>query len=77
MPSYSAPVRDYQFLLHEVLDVSRHNNLPGFSELDNETLQELNAQVDVEGREPVDVAFDWMVSEGFISEPAAGSVTRN
>lgn len=40
------------------------------AELDNETLQELNAQVDVEGREPVDVAFDWMVSEGFISEPA-------
>lgn len=38
MPSYSAPVRDYQFLLHEVLDVSRYNNLPGFSELDNETL---------------------------------------
>lgn len=39
-------------------------------ELDNETLQELNAQVDVEGREPIDVAYDWMVSEGFISEPA-------
>lgn len=40
------------------------------AELDNETLQELNAQVDVEGREPVDVAYDWMVAEGFISEPA-------
>lgn len=40
--------------------------------LDNETLQELNAQVDVEGREPVDVAYDWMVEEGFIAEPAAG-----
>lgn len=40
------------------------------SRLDDETLQELNAQVDVEGREPMDVAYDWMVSEGFISEPA-------
>ena len=38
MPSYSAPVRDYQFLLHEVLDVSQYSNLPGFSDLDKETL---------------------------------------
>jgi osmoprotectant transport system substrate-binding protein len=32
-------------------------------------LQELNRQVDVEGREPADVAFDWMVKEGFITKP--------
>jgi alkylation response protein AidB-like acyl-CoA dehydrogenase len=38
MPSYSAPVRDYQFLLHEVLDVSQYSNLPGFADLDRETL---------------------------------------
>lgn len=40
------------------------------AQLDNEALQRLNAQVDVEGREPVDVAYDWMVEEGFIAQPA-------
>lgn len=37
--------------------------------LTDATLQELNRQVDVEGREPADVAFDWMVKEGFITKP--------
>lgn len=37
--------------------------------LTNDVLVELNRQVDVDGREPADVAFDWMVSEGFITEP--------
>uniref|UniRef100_A0A942SXZ6 Glycine betaine ABC transporter substrate-binding protein n=1 Tax=Neobacillus citreus TaxID=2833578 RepID=A0A942SXZ6_9BACI len=37
--------------------------------LTDETLQELNRQVDVEGREPADVAFDWMVEEGFVTAP--------
>ena len=37
--------------------------------LTNDVLIELNRQVDVDGREPADVAFDWMVQEGFISEP--------
>ncbi|KQS09991.1 glycine/betaine ABC transporter substrate-binding protein [Curtobacterium sp. Leaf183] len=36
--------------------------------LTDAVLQELNRQVDVEGREPADVAFDWMVDEGFISK---------
>jgi osmoprotectant transport system substrate-binding protein len=36
--------------------------------LTDAVLQELNRQVDVEGREPADVAFDWMTKEGFISE---------
>ncbi|WP_420363190.1 glycine betaine ABC transporter substrate-binding protein [Curtobacterium aetherium] len=38
-------------------------------ELTDPVLQELNRQVDVEGREPADVAFDWMVAEGFITKP--------
>ncbi|OIH99521.1 MULTISPECIES: glycine betaine ABC transporter substrate-binding protein [unclassified Curtobacterium] len=37
--------------------------------LTDTVLQELNRQVDVEGREPADVAFDWMVDEGFIAKP--------
>jgi acyl-CoA dehydrogenase len=32
MPSYSAPVQDMFFILHEVLDLQRYNNLPGFEE---------------------------------------------
>lgn len=66
-PAYNgSPVFNDEFLaeypeLEETL-------VPIMAELDNETLQELNAQVDVEGRDPADVAFDWMVDEGFISE---------
>ena len=37
--------------------------------LTDAVLQELNRQVDVEGREPADVAFEWMVKEGFITKP--------
>lgn len=37
--------------------------------LTDDVMLGLNLQVDVEGREPADVAFDWMVEEGFITEP--------
>ncbi|MFC7328838.1 glycine betaine ABC transporter substrate-binding protein [Marinactinospora rubrisoli] len=36
--------------------------------LDNETIMRLNARVDEEGQDPVFVARDWMVEEGFIEE---------
>lgn len=67
-PAYNgAPVYNQEIVeqfpeLQERLD-------PVMSRLENETLQELNAQVDVEGRDPADVAFEWMVEEGFISQP--------
>ncbi len=32
MPQYKAPLRDYQFCLHELFDYSAHSQLPGFSE---------------------------------------------
>lgn len=32
MPVYEAPVRDMQFLLHEVFDLQRYSNLPGFAD---------------------------------------------
>ena len=37
--------------------------------LTDQVLMELNYQVDVVGREPADVAFEWMVGEGLVSEP--------
>jgi osmoprotectant transport system substrate-binding protein len=41
---------------------------PVAAELDDKTLIELNAQVDVDGRDPTDVAFDWLRSAGFLEE---------
>ncbi len=32
MPQYKAPLRDYQFCLHELFNYSAHSQLPGFSE---------------------------------------------
>lgn len=41
---------------------------PVSEKLTNETLIDLNAEVDVDGREPVDVAYDWLKEEGFVTE---------
>jgi osmoprotectant transport system substrate-binding protein len=40
---------------------------PVTQELTNEVLLKLNAEIDVDGREPADVARDWLEREGFIS----------
>ena len=40
---------------------------PVSAKLDDKTLIELNAQVDVDGRDPVDVAHDWLQKEGFLA----------
>ena len=40
---------------------------PVAEELTDEVLLELNAEVDVDGREPADVAFDWLEREGFVT----------
>ncbi|NNH72438.1 glycine betaine ABC transporter substrate-binding protein [Nocardia uniformis] len=36
--------------------------------LTNESITELNRQVDVEGREPAEVARDWLIAEGFVTK---------
>ena len=40
---------------------------PVTEQLTNEVLLELNAEIDVEGREPADVALEWLESEGFVT----------
>jgi osmoprotectant transport system substrate-binding protein len=40
---------------------------PVSDKLTDSVLIELNSQVDVEGREPADVAMDWLVKQGFIT----------
>ena len=64
MPSYKAPVKDTLFLLNDVFDYARYDNLPGFSEapldvveavlgegakIAEEVLQPLNRSGDMEG----------------------------
>ena len=64
MPSYKAPVADYEFLLFDVLQIDKHKDLPGYAELDqatvhavlegagtfvSEVLQPLNQSGDEEG----------------------------
>lgn len=41
---------------------------PISARLTNESVTELNRQVDVDGREPAEVARDWMVAEGFVTK---------
>lgn len=40
---------------------------PVTAQLTNKTLRKLNAEVDVDGRQPVDVAYDWLKQKGFIT----------
>ena len=37
--------------------------------LTDEVLLDLNYKVDVEGREPADVAYEWMLNEGLVTAP--------
>jgi acyl-CoA dehydrogenase len=38
MPVYKAPVADAMFLLNDVLDIGRYNNLPGFEDVSTDTV---------------------------------------
>ena len=65
-PAYNACVVVRQDTLQEhpaVADVL----LPVSDALTNDVLIGLNLQVDVDGREPADVALEWMQQQGFVS----------
>lgn len=42
---------------------------PVSAKLDDATMIELNARIDVDGEQPADVAYDWLTSQGFITAP--------
>ncbi|HKH33490.1 MAG TPA: acyl-CoA dehydrogenase C-terminal domain-containing protein [Beijerinckiaceae bacterium] len=44
MPSYKAPVEDALFLLHDVLGLDRHNNLPGFADATPDLVEAILAE---------------------------------
>ncbi|WP_254854117.1 glycine betaine ABC transporter substrate-binding protein [Nocardia donostiensis] len=66
-PKYNAALvmrQDFAEAHPEVAEVMA----PISAELTNETITELNRQVDVEGREPAEVARDWMVQRGYVTK---------
>ncbi|MEV0333761.1 glycine betaine ABC transporter substrate-binding protein [Nocardia sp. NPDC050717] len=65
-PKYNAAVvmhRDFAEAHPRVAEIMA----PISARLTNEVITELNRQVDIEGREPADVARDWMVAEGLVT----------
>jgi hypothetical protein len=41
MPTYTAPLREYRFLLKDVLDIERYSNLPGFSDAPIDLIEQI------------------------------------
>ncbi|MFC6061618.1 glycine betaine ABC transporter substrate-binding protein [Streptomyces ochraceiscleroticus] len=60
-PQMYAPTMKKYPAIADVLD-------PITKALDNKTAQRLNGKVDVDGEDPHEVAKDWLVQEGFITE---------
>lgn len=61
MPTYTAPVRDMQFLLHDMLQIEKHSNLPGFAEATEDVINailEEGAKVAEEVLQPLNVVGD-------------------
>ncbi len=41
MPTYSAPLKEYKFLLKDVLEIERYSNLPGFSDAPMDLIEQV------------------------------------
>jgi alkylation response protein AidB-like acyl-CoA dehydrogenase len=74
MPSYKAPVRDYQFILNDVLNIQSFSNLPGFADATPDTVDAIlegAAQLAEEVLQPLNLTGD---QEGCTRHPD-GTVT--
>ena len=74
MPSYKAPVDDVSFLLNDVFGFERYSNLPGFADMNAETVEAILAEaakICEEQLQPLNLSGD---KEGCVRH-ADGSVT--
>ncbi len=75
MPSYTAPVRDMQFVLHEVLNLEAHNNLPGFEEVSRDLVDailEEGAKLNEQVLQPLNQSGDkqgCILTDGAVTTP--------
>ncbi|AHH93427.1 glycine betaine ABC transporter substrate-binding protein [Kutzneria viridogrisea] len=67
-PQYNAAVNVSSKVLAEHPQIEQVLR-PVAERLDNDTMLKLNAQVDVQGKDPADVARDWLVEQGFVTMP--------
>ena len=61
MPTYTAPVRDMQFLLHDVLQIEKYANLPGFADASEDVVNailEEGAKITQEVLQPLNIVGD-------------------
>jgi osmoprotectant transport system substrate-binding protein len=68
-PQYNASIamrKDFADAHPKVAEVMA----PIVGKLDNDTMRKLNAEVDVDGRDPAVVARDWLAGEGFVGGAA-------
>lgn len=65
-PRYNATVIIRQEIAQQYPEIAEVT-APISAALTNDEITELNRQVDIDGREPADVARDWMVEQGFVT----------
>ena len=65
-PRYNATVTMRQEVADRYPEIAEIT-APVSAALTNDAITELNKEVDVDGREPAEVARDWMVQEGFVT----------
>lgn len=66
-PIYEPAVTIRQEIADENPQIEQMFNKIG-AELSTDTMRKLNAQVDVDGRDPLDVAQQWLTDEGFLKK---------
>ncbi|CEH09513.1 glycine betaine ABC transporter substrate-binding protein [Propionibacterium freudenreichii] len=68
-PNYNVSPVMRQKTYNKAADQYRELFDPVSKALTNDALLAMNAEVDVQGREPADVAYDWLIAQGFITKP--------